>query len=617
VSKNSGKRISKSKAAMLSLAFGMAASLGTEAFAQEQLETPSRTELVEVQSDNNTPNIQEDWSVSADPLVPVALIAALGLLYAGACVPGLRRRSPGSATRLLAGAAMTLYLVNPQFVEEEREVLPTEVAVVVDKSASQSLDGREILTEELYQSINERLAGIDGVNIRTIEIGNDTAEDGTILLSSLDKGIADIPRDRLGAVILITDGQIHDDLKDTNKISTRLGEEVPFHVLITGEENEIDRRIEIDEAPKFTYLEDESPVIKFTVQDDGLDNPSNETVSVTLSVDGTAVKTVDVIPGTSVEMSADITRTGSNIVELEVEGLEGEITDKNNRIVTEIEGLRDNLNVLLLTGKPNSNTRLLREFLKSDPDANLVHFSVLKSFEKIDDTPLRDISLIPVPTNEIFGEKIQEFDLIIMDSYSYRGVIPFNYFENIADYVREGGALLVVSGSELQKKYSSLDSTPLSDVLPIKPSGSMNEVPYTPVLSEEGNKHPVTRGLDANDENWGGWFNSVDVDVLNGNVVLETDNGNPLLVLGREGEGRVATLLSDNFWLWARGYEGGGPFTELLDRTAHWLMKDRDLEEEALHLRKEEGKRRRDANCNPADNGRRTSGCYCYISKRR
>ena len=41
-------------------------------------------------------------------------------------------------------------------------------------------------------------------------------------------------------------------------------------------------------------------------------------------------------------------------------------------------------------------------------------------------------------------------------------------------------------------------------------------------------------------------------------------------------------MLSDHAWLWARGYDGGGPHTDLLRRLSHWLMKEPDLEEERL-----------------------------------
>ena len=65
---------------------------------------------------------------------------------------------------------------------------------------------------------------------------------------------------------------------------------------------------------------------------------------------------------------------------------------------------------------------------------------------------------------------------------------------------------------------------------------------------------------------------------------MEGPDKKPLLVLAREGEGRVGLLLSDHIWLWARGYEGGGPHLDLMRRLSHWLMKQPDLEEEALRL---------------------------------
>jgi hypothetical protein len=56
----------------------------------------------------------------------------------------------------------------------------------------------------------------------------------------------------------------------------------------------------------------------------------------------------------------------------------------------------------------------------------------------------------------------------------------------------------------------------------------------------------------------------------------------PLLLLDRKGEGRVGMFLSDQGWLWARGFEGGGPHVSLYRRIAHWLMKEPELEEERL-----------------------------------
>jgi hypothetical protein len=95
----------------------------------------------------------------------------------------------------------------------------------------------------------------------------------------------------------------------------------------------------------------------------------------------------------------------------------------------------------------------------------------------------------------------------------------------------------------------------------------------------------VTRGLpgaDAVPNVWGRWFRSIGGEATGGVSVMQGHDKAPLLVLSRADKGRVALLLSDQMWLWARGYDGGGPYLDLLRRLAHWLMKEPELEEEAL-----------------------------------
>jgi hypothetical protein len=113
------------------------------------------------------------------------------------------------------------------------------------------------------------------------------------------------------------------------------------------------------------------------------------------------------------------------------------------------------------------------------------------------------------------------------------------------------------------------------------------EVPFKAKVMGDGIRHPVTRGLPGAGEpgkeaTWGRWLRQVDVRPLRGRTVMSGIEEKPLLVLDRIGKGRVALLTSDHAWLWARGFEGGGPHTDLLRRTAHWLMKEPDLEEERL-----------------------------------
>src|SRR5690606_33836528 len=199
-------------------------------------------------------------------------------------------------------------------------------------------------------------------------------------------------------------------------------------------------------------------------------------------------------------------------------------------------------------------------------------------------TPINELSLIAFPTRELFVEKVEDFDLIIFDRYQHRDVLPLLYYDYISEYVQNGGALLIAAGPEFASEQS-IARTPLISVLPAVPTGEVQESAFLPRLSETGARHPVTRGLDGSDvepPNWSRWFRLVGIDQPDGHVVMEGPDKSPLLVLSRVGEGRVGMFLSDQGWLWARGFEGGGPYVSLYRRIAHWLMKEPELEEERL-----------------------------------
>jgi hypothetical protein len=215
-----------------------------------------------------------------------------------------------------------------------------------------------------------------------------------------------------------------------------------------------------------------------------------------------------------------------------------------------------------------------------------VHFTILRPPEKQDGTPINELSLIAFPTRELFQQKISEFQLIIFDRYARQGVLPMIYFDNIAKYVRDGGAVMIAAGPDYATP-GSIWHTPLDVVLPAEPSGDVTEQAFRARLTELGQRHPVTRGLqgaDSNPPHWSQWFRVVNTKRTTGTSVMEGPDGKPLLVLAREEKGRVAMLLSDHIWLWARGYEGGGPHLDLLRRLSHWLMKQPELEEEALRI---------------------------------
>ena len=511
----------------------------------------------------------------AEPVLWAAIAAAvvLALLL-------FVSRSRGATIRALALALVVLALANPSLTREDRDPLSSVAVVVVDKSPSQSFGDRTQQTEAARAAVVERLSHIPGLDVRVVEAGQADGEtDGTRLFTALGTTLADVPTDRVAGVIMITDGRVHDVPQDAGA----LGFAAPIHALITGTKDERDRRVALIAAPRFGIV-GQSQTITYKVEDQGTKETS---AAVTVRRDGDIIETRTVPVGIPQNVDIAIPHGGQNIVEIEAAPVPGELTTVNNRAVVTIDGVRDKLRVLLVSGEPHAGERTWRNLLKSDASVDLVHFTILRPPEKQDGTPINELSLIAFPTRELFQQKIGEFQLIIFDRYARQGVLPIIYFDNITRYVRDGGAVLVAAGPDYASQ-TSLWRTPLDAILPAEPDGNVTDQAFRPSLTELGRRHPVTRGLDgadSNPPNWSEWFRIVDTRNATGTTVMQGPDSKPLLVLSREGEGRVALLLSDHIWLWARGFEGGGPHLDLLRRLSHWLMKEPDLEEEALRLK--------------------------------
>ncbi len=489
-------------------------------------------------------------------------------------------RSRGATIRALALGLVVLALANPSLTREDRDPLSSVAVVVVDKSPSQNFGDRTQQTEAARAAVVERLSHIPGLDVRVVEAGQSDGEtDGTRLFTALGTTLADVPTDRVAGVIMITDGRVHDVPQDAGA----LGFAAPIHALITGTKDERDRRVALIAAPRFGIV-GQSQTITYKVEDQGAKETS---AAVTVRRDGDVIETRTVPVGIPQNVDIAIPHGGQNIVEIEAAPLPGELTTVNNRAVVTIDGVRDKLRVLLVSGEPHAGERTWRNLLKSDASVDLVHFTILRPPEKQDNTPINELSLIAFPTRELFQQKISEFQLIIFDRYARQGVLPIIYFDNITRYVRDGGAVLVAAGPDYASQ-TSLWRTPLDAILPAEPDGNVTDQAFRPSLTELGRRHPVTRGLDGADSNppkWSEWFRVVDTRNATGTTVMQGPDAKPLLVLSREGDGRVALLLSDHIWLWARGFEGGGPHLDLLRRLSHWLMKEPDLEEEALRLK--------------------------------
>ncbi len=518
-----------------------------------------------------------NWSISFEPLISWPLLAAVLVPLALLALAGLWFGQRGAVLRLVALAALAAALFNPVFLDESREPLKSVVALIVDRSPSQDIGERTRQTDEALAGLQQRLGRFNQFDVRVVEAGKPEAAEErteTRLFSALEGAFRDVPPSRIGGAIMITDGQVHDAPTGAPDFHA------PLHALITGHEHEKDRRIRFENAPRFGLVGKPLDMSYRVIATGGETGP----VDVRVSVNGQQVSVEHAIIGQATPLQVTIPTAGRNIIELAIDREPGELTETNNRAIALVDGIRENLRVLLVSGEPHAGERTWRNLLKSDASVDLVHFTILRPPEKQDGTPINELSLIAFPTRELFVEKIKDFDLIIFDRYQHRDVLPILYYDYISEYVEKGGALLIAAGPEYAGE-SSIARTPLMAALPAMPSGEIVEKAFYPRLTDIGQRHPVTRGLDGSSSEpprWSRWFRTIGVQNPEGQVVMKGADNRPLLVLDRKGEGRVGMLLSDQGWLWARGFEGGGPHVQLYRRIAHWLMKEPELEEERL-----------------------------------
>ncbi|HMQ41228.1 MAG TPA: hypothetical protein PKC09_08145 [Paracoccus sp. (in: a-proteobacteria)] len=520
------------------------------------------------------------WQAAAWLAALVAVLAVLALAVA------LWRGLRGAWWRGLALGLIAAALAGPGLERGTARPLSDIVLLVDDRSASQTLPGRREQADAAMARIEEQLGQWPGTEIRRITLGD--AEDGTLLGAALSRAIAEEPANRLSGVLVLSDGLAHDGA------ALPATAPAPVHLLQTGTPEDWDRRIVIDEAPRFALI-GKPVIIRLHIADEGaVPDAAHAPTQLRVSLDGKEINSVAVVPGTRIELPVTFDTAGPNVLLLSLDDQPGELTTINNRMALSVNAVRDRLRVLLVSGEPNPGERTWRNLLKSDANVDLIHFTILRPPEKFDGVPVNELALIRFPTEELFMERIRDFDLIIFDRYRMRGILLPQYYDNIRRYVEEGGAVLVSAGPEFAG-VESIARSSLGEILPARPSGRLIETPFTPRLTEAGRRHPVTEDLPGAPpedgtvepgETWGRWLRMIETFPAPDSTIAMIGEGNrPLLMLRRQGEGRVALIASDQLWLWGRGFEGGGPQLDLMRRVAHWSMKEPELEEEALDLR--------------------------------
>lgn len=369
-----------------------------------------------------------------DPALPwwaIAALAVLALLVAGfALWRGLR----GWAWRGLAGLAAALALAGPALEMGSRAGLSDIVILLDDRSASQSLPGRSAQTDAALQSLETQIGALPDTELRRVTVGDD--DDGTLLGAAISRAIAAEPAARLAGVIALTDGRLHD------QAMLPAGAPAPVHVLLSGQPEDWDRRLVIEEAPAFGMI-DQEVTIRLRVEDQGAvpADVEGQPATLRISIDGEDEQVFSVPPGVSVQMPLRLTHAGQNTVQIGFDAPDSdtvELTDRNNAAAIAINGVRDRLRVLLVSGEPHAGERTWRNLLKSDAAVDLIHFTILRPPDKSDGVPVDELALIAFPTRELFLERIDDFDLIIFDRYSVQGILPPDYYMNILRYVQQG-----------------------------------------------------------------------------------------------------------------------------------------------------------------------------------
>ncbi len=516
------------------------------------------------------------------PVVPLSLLTVLAVIALLITLYSIFMRARGGWARGLAFAVLLFALAGPMLVKEQRASLPDVAVIVTDRSQSMALGKRTAQAEATRAQLRKMLAAQPDLVVRETSITTTATgeNNGTQAFAALNAALADVPQGRVAGAILITDGQVHD--APTPESMTL---KAPLQVLVAGARGEKDRKLTVMNAARFAIVGQQASM---RLRIDDLGGGSESSAVLNIRIDGKAFGNRLVPVGKDTDIRIPVSHEGENLIELSAGQGPAELTMQNNHAVVTVSGVRDRLRVLLVSGEPHAGERVWRNLLKADPSVDLIHFTILRPPDKQDSTPINELSLIAFPYRELFLEKLGSFDLVVFDRYRERGILPLAYFQNIAGYVQDGGALLISSGPEFAGP-ESIYRTPLSQVLPAQPTGQIITGGFRPQITEAGMAHPVTRELPGRNQDksaatWGRWFRVISSNKVAGQTVMASNTGQPLLVLDQVGKGRVAELMSDQTWLWARGFEGGGPQAELLRRLAHWLMKEPELEAEALAI---------------------------------
>jgi len=309
----------------------------------------------------------------------------------------------------------------------------------------------------------------------------------------------------------------------------------------------------------------------------------------------------------SVKLPFSPDTTGESAFTVRVPVQEGEVATANNARAFVLKVIRDRVRVLHVAGRPSWDEKSLRMLLKRDPNVDLISFFILRTPGDLANATNDELSLIPFPTDEIFRQQLRTFDLVVFQNFTYRGYQMQGYLPGIAQYVKDGGAFLMLGGDN-SFSDGGYAGSPLEDTLPVEleahPAPTGDE-PFQPRLGAAGRHHPaasLAQGEGANDAAWRalpplpGLQRATlkpDAHALLEHPTMTDAAGRPAPVVAVRdvGRGRSMAILSDSTWLWSiAGSREGRPhraYDDFFHSAIRWLVRDPELTHVRLQTEKE------------------------------
>ncbi|MBX3188350.1 MAG: hypothetical protein KF819_15135 [Labilithrix sp.] len=570
--------------------------------------------------------VNGDLPLWAAILACVLAFASLGVLF----VYELRRRERGGPaivlTGVLAVAALLGAIARPVRIAARESVIGAKVIVLSDTSRSMALaqDGKRVRAEVRDRAVQDVVQRAKDARMLVLGFGDGAPSplggkpgaeptrssaprsDLTTALRAIGASAEERPQ----AIVVVSDGRLDDPGEEaTAETLGALGRDlkVPIHTVATTRASPPDASVRRVSAAGAAVAHVPVPLRVEVGCAGGLSCDELTVTARELREDGppallaTGLSHLKDGKGT-VDLAVTLDRAGARILEVAITPPSGDAIPENDRRLLTFNVARERVRVLHVAGRPTTDVRALRQWLKSDASVDVVAFFILRTTADNPNARQEDLSLIPFPVDELFTEHLPSFDAVVLQDFDAQPYGLERHLPQLARYVRAGGGLIMVGGqnSFVAGGYAS---TPLADVLPVTLDGSSGATAadvasIVPAWTDDGRGAPLLAPLRdiVGEELPQMPGTNVVGDVRPGGLVLwahptrTTKSGAPMpiLAIGDQGDGRSIALGIDGAWqlefsqLGAR--TSGRGYGAMWDGLLGWLMRDPRFEPGQLEL---------------------------------